>query len=200
MEWPWQYEFPPFFTMQPNDETRRKQLDAWCDLILDYCKLKRMFQLDLAESQKSDLFHNKKIDRKCSLEMIGALVDELVRRGRAEWIQADSAGTSSRSAASKLSPQQQSIRGKKCCLILWHTVDEWARLIYDYVDRRALQNTVCTFYELTESSEIKNEKFYQIDRTLFRKALQALNKQNKAEIFQTVDDSTGEINMGVKFF
>jgi ESCRT-II complex subunit VPS25 len=80
MEWPWQYSFPPFFTLQINEDTKKKQLDAWCDLVLAYCKQTRSFQLDLIESQSSELFNNKKIDRKCSLELIAVIIDELVRR------------------------------------------------------------------------------------------------------------------------
>ncbi|KAG8041928.1 hypothetical protein G9C98_007232 [Cotesia typhae] len=29
IEWPWQYSFPPFFTLQPHAETKEKQLSAW---------------------------------------------------------------------------------------------------------------------------------------------------------------------------
>ena len=50
MEWPWQYNFPPFFTLQPNEDTKNKQIDAWCDLILKYGREKRIFQLDLVEA------------------------------------------------------------------------------------------------------------------------------------------------------
>ncbi len=32
--WPWQFSFPPFFTLQPNEDTRRKQTDAWCQHVL----------------------------------------------------------------------------------------------------------------------------------------------------------------------
>ena len=75
-------------------------------------------------------------------------------------------------------------------------LDEWAKLIYDYVNRNAMQNTVCTFYELTESKQVKNEKFHKIDIIVFRKSLTVLQRQNKAEVFQLDSDS----EHGVKFF
>ena len=31
-EWPWQYNFPPFFTLQNHQETREKQIDQWISL------------------------------------------------------------------------------------------------------------------------------------------------------------------------
>ena len=37
MEWPWQYSFPPFFTLQPHKDTRDKQIEAWRHLVLNYC-------------------------------------------------------------------------------------------------------------------------------------------------------------------
>ena len=38
MEWPWQYSFPPFFTLQPHAPTREKQLEEWKHLVLSYCQ------------------------------------------------------------------------------------------------------------------------------------------------------------------
>ena len=35
---PWQHEFPPFYTLQTHRETRAKQLEAWRSVILDYCQ------------------------------------------------------------------------------------------------------------------------------------------------------------------
>ena len=184
-EVPWQYDFPPFFTLQLNDKTRLKQLEAWCDLVLLYCKINRIFILDLIETQTSDLFYNKKIDRKLSLEVIQLIVDELVRTGKAEWISVEAA------VSKKKQEQQQPTRA----IILWHTVDEWAKLIYDYVCNQSLQNTVCTYYELTEADECRREEFYKLNVEILRKALRNLQKQNRAEIFQLDDMSEG-----VKFF
>ena len=59
MDWPWQYSFPPFFTIQvsillilthahdpwqwlipqPHSATRAKQLEAWRHLVLNYCQV-----------------------------------------------------------------------------------------------------------------------------------------------------------------
>lgn len=61
-QWPWQYDFPPFFTVQPNTDTRRKQLEAWCDLVLAYHRATKTYLLDVNEAQSSPLFCNSKIN------------------------------------------------------------------------------------------------------------------------------------------
>lgn len=189
MEFPWHYNFPPFFTIQPNEDTRKKQLDAWCDLVLGYCKQKRIFKLDIVDSLSSELFSNKKIDRKCSPELVTMIIDELVRRQRAEWYD-----PSTQPSPPKKSAPQPS---RKSCLIYWNSLDEWAKLIYEYVNRSGLQNTVCTFYELTESDDSRREPFHKIDPIVLRKALSLLQQQRKAEMFGLDGDVE---HQGVKFF
>ncbi len=49
--------------LQPNLDTRQKQLDAWAALVLSYHKHRRSYTLDVVESQASPLFHNKSINR-----------------------------------------------------------------------------------------------------------------------------------------
>ena len=49
--------------LQPNTETRQKQLEAWRALILSYCRHQRLYTLDLAESLQSPLFYNADIKR-----------------------------------------------------------------------------------------------------------------------------------------
>lgn len=196
MEFPWQYNFPPFFTIQPNEDTRKKQMDAWCDLVLAYCKHKRLFQLDLADSLTSELFSNKKIDRKCSLELAVTIIDELVRRSRAEWLGIDSSPGRSKS---KNSSSNADMNNKRSCIILWNSLEEWAKLIYDYVNRNGMQNSVCTFYELTESDDCRREEFYRLDPIVLRKSLTVLQRQRKAEMFG-VDDGGDSEHQGVKFF
>ena len=33
-EFPWQHSFPPFYTLQPHQETQRKQIEAWRSIVL----------------------------------------------------------------------------------------------------------------------------------------------------------------------
>ncbi len=50
-------------SLQPNLDTRRKQLDAWCSLVLDYCRLKKVCTFDVNDASKFAPFSNAKINR-----------------------------------------------------------------------------------------------------------------------------------------
>ena len=65
-------DFPPFYTLQPNLETRSKQLKIWKDYILNYHKENKCFILD------HSIFTNKRLDRKCNQEFIQIIIQELV--------------------------------------------------------------------------------------------------------------------------
>ncbi|GAB6028115.1 Vacuolar protein-sorting-associated protein 25 [Chamberlinius hualienensis] len=169
--WPWQYKFPPFFTIQPNVDTRNKQLEAWGSLILNYHRVKRLFILDVTEAQNSPLFFNKEIDRKLSLDAIYTVLESVRQKGGIEWTD----------------------KARKRCYIYWRTPEEWGKLIYNWVIANGLNNSVCTLYEITGEESIK-EEFYGLDEKILLRALQVLESDKKAELFST-DGSEG-----VKFF
>lgn len=49
--------------LQPNVDTRQKQLAAWCSLVLSYCRLSKQCSMTVMEAQDSPLFHNRKLQR-----------------------------------------------------------------------------------------------------------------------------------------
>ncbi|QQP35608.1 Vps25 [Caligus rogercresseyi] len=170
--WPWQYNFPPFFTLQPQSETRSKQIESWRSLVLDYCQCKGITTLDLTESASCPLFHNAEINRRLPEAAIGEVFKELQACGNLEWTDGKS---------------------KRRCRIFWRSPSEWADMIYNYARENGLnKGGICTLYELTESDEVLGQPFYQLDKELLLKSLQVLEAENKAEIF--------EDNEGVKFF
>lgn len=114
MEWPWQYDFPPFFTLQLHPETRSKQIAAWQNLILNYCQKTKTYILDIREANKIPLFNNSSINRKLEESVIMVILAELRR---------------SRNAA----PIDKS---KYRWEIYWHTLEEWASMIYLYINNR----------------------------------------------------------------
>ena len=69
-------------SLQPNLETRKKQIDAWCSLVLSYHRHHRVYKLDVVEAQNSALFHNKAIARKLTPDAIYVILDELRKRGK----------------------------------------------------------------------------------------------------------------------
>ena len=44
MDWPWEYSFPPFFTLQPHHPSRQKQIQSWKHLVIAYCQVEIFFK------------------------------------------------------------------------------------------------------------------------------------------------------------
>ncbi|XP_052052381.1 vacuolar protein-sorting-associated protein 25 isoform X2 [Apodemus sylvaticus] len=134
-EWPWQYRFPPFFTLQPNVDTRQKQLAAWCSLVLSFCRLHKQSSMTVMEAQESPLFNNVKLQRKLPVESIQIVLEELRKKGNLEWLD----------------------KSKSSFLILWRRPEEWGKLIYQWVSRSGQNNSVFTLYELTSGEDTEDE-------------------------------------------
>ncbi|KAG3268884.1 vacuolar protein-sorting-associated protein 25 isoform X1 [Ictidomys tridecemlineatus] len=134
-EWPWQYRFPPFFTLQPNVDTRQKQLAAWCSLVLSFCRLHKQSSMTVMEAQESPLFNNVKLQRKLPVESIQIVLEELRKKGNLEWLD----------------------KNKSSFLIMWRRPEEWGKLIYQWVSRSGQNNSVFTLYELTNGEDTENE-------------------------------------------
>ncbi|VDP96581.1 unnamed protein product [Trichobilharzia regenti] len=77
--WPWQYNFSPFFTLQPDGEIRRKQINIWCQLVIDYFKSRNQFSVSVAAIRDPTCppFNNKSIQRSASPDLIALILDEL---------------------------------------------------------------------------------------------------------------------------
>ncbi|XP_042199289.1 vacuolar protein-sorting-associated protein 25 [Callorhinchus milii] len=170
--WPWQYNFPPFFTLQPNVNTQHKQLAAWCSVVLAYFRYHKLHQLDVLEAQESQLFNNKRIQRKLSTEAIQVVLEDLRKKGNLEWID----------------------KNKTRCLIMWRRPEEWGKLVYQWVSKNGMTNSVFTLYELSNGDDTEGEEFHGLEEWLLIRALQALQSEHKAEIISLNDSK------GVKFF
>lgn len=170
-EFPWQHSFPPFYTMQPHQETFRKQMEAWRSMVLDYCRRRGLTLVDVGELSASPLFNNTAIKRRLNDDFVVAILEDLKVRGNLEWVDP---------------------KTKKRAHVYWRSPEEWGALIYEYVRANGLTNTVCTFYELTEGSDTVGQKFHGLDTELLVKSLKVLELQKKAELFPNDE--------GVKFF
>ena len=51
-----------FVRIQQNSDTRARQLDLWCNLVLAYYKHKKVYVFDVNEAQTSPLFFNQEIN------------------------------------------------------------------------------------------------------------------------------------------
>ncbi|XP_026758689.1 vacuolar protein-sorting-associated protein 25-like isoform X2 [Galleria mellonella] len=172
ISWPWQYNFPPFFTIQPHTETRTKQLEAWQQLIVEYLKSTKQSTIDVRESQNSPLFNNASINRKLSQEAVLTILEDMAKTGRAAPID----------------------KSKNIWEIYWHSLDEWGNMIYSWASNNGLNNSVCTIFELREGENTVDEEFHGLDVNILIKALKRLETKGKCELMEFND------SQGVKFF
>ena len=175
MEWPWLYDFPPFFTLQPHLETRQKQLSVWKQLILDYHRYHKKYTFEINQALSSRLFNNRTINRKLNYDTVVMLMNELSKSKNALIVDNNNDGC-------------------LMCEIYWYTIEEWGQLLYDFVREFGYVNKVCTFYELTESDDVQNREFFKMDERILIKVLKYLENNNRCELIIFGD------NKGVKFF
>src|SRR5947209_19607118 len=74
------YSFPPFFTAQPNAQTRSAQLSKWSSFIVSYCRHHRIFKLPLSDALETPLFNNSKLKRRLSAHDAKAVIDYLASK------------------------------------------------------------------------------------------------------------------------
>lgn len=131
---PREYSFPPFFTRQTNLTTHHAQLVKWSSLILSYCRHHRIFRLPLSpstsDSSSSELFHNRKLDKRLSTADIREIIEFMRKDGRAEYVGNDTKGD--------------------VVWVYWRSPEEWAGLIEEWVEGTGQKGTVLTVYELRE--------------------------------------------------
>ncbi|XP_053659046.1 vacuolar protein-sorting-associated protein 25 [Anopheles marshallii] len=169
-QWPWEYSFPPFFTVQVHAKTKEQQLATWTELVLNYQKHERQALLNIAED--TPLFVNQELGRKLPPEARLWVMEELAKTGHA-------ATTDKR---------------KQQWEVYWHTLDEWSTILYDWAAGSGTTNTVCTLYELVAGDNTIGEEFYGLDEGVLKKALKVLEARSRCELI-AFDD-----NEGVKFF
>eukprot|EP00899_Mesostigma_viride_P018966 jgi/Mesvir1/27070/Mv20763-RA.1 len=164
------YNYPPYFTLQPVQDTRERQVALWKSLILSYCRELRIFSIDV---DTFPLFSNGAINRKLTNEARVVFLDALVAEGYGEWVG----------------------KGKVRCLVLWKKVPAWADDIYTWVRANALEGTVMIPDEIISGVESKGQDFHGMHRDVLLLALQYLEGQRRVELFKgaTSDD------LGVKF-
>lgn len=142
-KFPQEYHFPAFFTRQTNLTTRHAQLRTWAALVLSYARHHRLFRLRFSEAVESDLFRNRRLERRLQAPDVRELVDAMVKDGRAEYLTV---------AAAALAQDG----GPDVVLVYWRKPDEWAALVEAYVEDTAQKGSVLTVYELSEGDGTRN--------------------------------------------
>lgn len=170
-EWPWQYSFPPFFTLQPNADVRRTQLDAWCALVVSWGRNNNVSQIDVTEASSLPVFKNPSISRSLPADSIMVVLEELAKRGNLEWMD----------------------KTKRRGYLFWRSPAEWGQQIYTWAQATSHINSVCTLYEISQGDDTINQEFHGLDGDVLLKALKSLEVAGKAELMDFGD------NKGVKF-
>lgn len=77
--------------------------------------------------------------------------------------------------------------------VYWRRPEEWAELLYQYVDATGQKGSILTLYELTESEAVQKEEWRNMDAELLRKSLNVLVRKQRAQVFGQGQE------LGVKF-
>ncbi|XP_013100275.1 vacuolar protein-sorting-associated protein 25 [Stomoxys calcitrans] len=170
-QWPWEYTFPPFFTLQPHEETRQQQLNVWSDLFLKYLKHLNKFTVNIYDSS-FPLYNNETLKRKLSPNMILQILENLRKTGHARPFD-------------KKQTEWQ---------VYWFTLDEYGNMIYDWIQETGQVNTVCTLYEIAHGDLTEERDFHKIDDDVLLNVLRNLEDKGRCELIE-MDGS-----YGVKFF
>ncbi|EDW61061.1 vacuolar protein-sorting-associated protein 25 [Drosophila virilis] len=170
-QWPWEYTFPPFFTLQPHEETRRQQLKVWTDLFLKYLKHNNKFTL-ITNDQNLPLFCNESINRRLSPELILLILEQLQQSGH----------------AAPLDKRRQEWQ------VYWYTLEEYGNMVYDWIQETGQTNSICTLYEIISGESTNQLEFHNMDENVLLGALRLLEEKGKCELIE-MDGSHG-----VKFF
>ena len=169
------YQFPPFFTRQPNAETLQAQTSQWAQLILDSFKSRRRFQCQVTTEECSrPPFRNARIDRALKPAYLREVLDHMVASGTAEWLDG---------------------KTKDRCLILWRKPEEWADVLYRHVDSSGAQGSVLTVFELTSGERSGAQELKDLDPALVKRAVDVLHRRGKAQMMR---DGSGQ-ELGIKF-
>ncbi|GMH43046.1 hypothetical protein BSKO_10968 [Bryopsis sp. KO-2023] len=172
-QFPFFYDYPPYFTLQPVKETQDKQISLWGALILGYCRHHKIFQLAV-DNDELPLFCNTKVNRKLPWDARTLFLDALVKTGHGEWLSKD----------------------KKSCLILWKTKTQWADAIYGFIQSYGMQGSVMAVEEISSGDDTRGTELEGLDKEVIYRAVAILEDQGKARLFK--GESEGED--GVKFF
>lgn len=146
------YEFPPFFTKQPNEDSWKSQLLKWHRIVTEFCKFSGKWQV----SYSSPVFANLRIQRQLPPEAVKLVLDDMVASGNAE----------------QLGPSEVYVYAAKPSELAYE-LKQWAAAT-------GHDGSVLTFYELQEGEIPGLERFKGIDSLLLKRLVKVLVKRGEA--------------------
>lgn len=173
-EYPDYYDYPPFWTLQTNGQTRETQLKLWSNFICAFTKYYKRTEIDLISTLETPLFNNAKLGRKVSQQMAEEIIDSMVKAENAKWLEST----------------------KTRVRIIWRTPAQIGQLVHEYLHDIGSLNTVMTYEELVNGEDTTDQGFYGLSMDEFHDAMVYMERQGKCKIMagKTLSEN------GVKFF
>mmetsp|Transcript_8380 Transcript_8380/g.14833 ORF Transcript_8380/g.14833 Transcript_8380/m.14833 type:complete len:176 (-) Transcript_8380:101-628(-) len=162
------YSFPPFFTLQPVDVTRDKQIKLWRRLILEW--FEKNSSQDVLSLESFELFENKAINRKLDSAGREAIAKDLLDSGHGSWHDVG-----------------------KTLYVYLKTPSEWATIIYEFAQKNGLTDTIYTLYEIHSGDLTRGTPIQGIEPSACLRALEVLQASGKAQVYTNAEaiDETG---------
>lgn len=191
------YNFPPFFTKQPNEQTWSAQRQQWVQLILSYCRFHRIWIMNdrgvvlsqgdvesesLEDSQQdvdstSEVFHNEAIDRQLDIDTIRLLFKEMLRSGDVSPVDGKSKSNSTQ------------------YYVNWNRPDDWAAMVLEWIESTGQAGTVLTLYEIANGDLSLKQEFHGIHPRILEMAIKVLVKRGRAQILRDEDGRIGGVKV-----
>lgn len=164
------YNFPPFFTRQPNETTWQAQLSHWKDVILSHSRETKLWKL----SNTDGVFENKKIQRRLKPDVIQLVLADMVSSKKADWVDS---------------------KTKTEVWVWWRSAEEWATLILGWIDSTGQNGSIVTFYDIAGDDNPGVPEMVGMDSVMLHKVCQVLANQGKAAIMR--DEEGNEVGLKV---
>lgn len=211
-EFPKIYDFPPFFTKQPNLDTYQSQLEQWKNVIIKYCEYNKVWALsitgkpinsDIDDTDTDFLADDYELNEVDELRIANSSNskdsdfsifknDKIKRTASNEFILNIYEYLIEQRSAEWIDPKNKN----HGILIYWHPLEEWSQIIYDWIDNTGQQGTILTIYELRKGDLALNREFYGMNYHMMVRVLETLVKKGKATIMKDEDGNIGGVKFG----
>ena len=166
-KFPEYYRWPFFFTLQRHPETRKKQIEMWIKLIIQFCKDNKVWRLSKSEFYEN-IGKNPNIRRKLNNEAVDLIFNSLVSEKKAMYVNP------------KILDD---------IFILWKSYEEWEKILTDAAMTRQSIEKIETLDFITEDEENAAEEYYHMDRDLLIRILKDMENKGKCGLLKDENGS-----------
>lgn len=147
-------QWPPFYTLQPNLDTRAQQLRLWSEILLNFAKHSKLF---IASPEDfAPVTRNSSVNRALNEEFLHELFHYM-----------------------KTSKKVLSANGS--FFVLWKSVEGWGELVHAWAADAGRVGSVETLEGLVSGDETVGQEFYNMPVSFLHTILK---KSKKVELFE----------------